>query len=121
MTEQWKQYLRYVCRSGHVYHSREMFDLFLSLIDDGTLDGVRPGFAVNDSWWSVLYSMAKERPDFASEAIAHWVDRTVVIWRTSEADADSRSSLSHLLDVGNGEHVIEMAGKAPLSYFPVKK
>jgi hypothetical protein len=117
MTEQWKQYLRYVCRSGHVYHSREMFDLFLSLIDDGTLDGIRPGFAVNDSWWSTLYSMAKERPDLASEAIAHWVDRIVAIWRAPEADTSTRPSLSDLMDrSGNGEHVIEMAGKAPNSY-----
>jgi hypothetical protein len=57
--EPWTSYLRYVCRNGEVYHSREMFDLFLSLIDEGILDGLRPGFAVNDDWWSVLYSMAQ--------------------------------------------------------------
>jgi hypothetical protein len=117
MTKQWKQYLRHVCRSGQIYHSREMFDLFLSLIDDGTLDGVRPGFAVNDSWWTVLYSTAKERPDLASEAIAHWFDRAVTLWRGLGDDGSARPSLSGFVELsGNGEHVIEMAGKAPLSY-----
>ena len=76
--EVWSSYLRAVCRLGEVFHSRRMFDLFLSLIDDGTLEGLRPGFAINDDWWSVLYSVTEKRPDFACEAIAHWFDRIIM-------------------------------------------
>ena len=62
-----------------VYHGREMFDLFLSLIDEGVLDGLRPGFAVNDNWWSVLYSMAQSRPELVCETIGHWFDRAASV------------------------------------------
>jgi hypothetical protein len=79
--EPWPLYLRHVCRTGNVFHSREMFDLFLSLIDDGTLDGARPGFAVNDDWWSLLYSMSEKRPDLTCEAVGHWLGRRISRWR----------------------------------------
>ena len=73
--EPWKWYLWHIYRAGAVFHSREMFELFLSHIDDGTLDGARPGLAVNDGWWSLLWrSSAHKRPDLAAEA--YW--RTVV-------------------------------------------
>jgi hypothetical protein len=122
--QKWSDYLRHICRTGDVYHTREMFDLFLSLIDDGTLDSVRPGFAVNDSWWTVLYSMASEKPDMASEAIGHWLDRMVSAWQgaADKAVEDmSTSSLTQSLQTaldrsGNGAHVIYMAAKSSSSY-----
>jgi hypothetical protein len=123
MSDRWTGYLRRVFRSGQAYHSREMFDLFLTLIDDGTLDGVRPGFAMNDDWWTVLYSVAKERPDLASEAIGHWLDRAVETWHhppdgltTDKSTTGSNELWRHLDRSGNGRHVIEMAGKAPLAF-----
>src|SRR5262249_32131414 len=76
----WRQYLQYVCRGGDVFHGRELVDLFLSLIRDGTLDGTSPGFAVNDNWWSTLYSMGDEAPALAAEAIAAWLDRRIEAW-----------------------------------------
>ncbi|HWM89563.1 MAG TPA: hypothetical protein VN493_02225 [Thermoanaerobaculia bacterium] len=123
--EPWSHYLRYVCRIGYVYFSREMFDLFLSLIDDGTLDGVRPGFAVNDDWWSVLYSMAQERPELACEAIGQWFDRALVRWRLGQMEepdsVDDDTSLDRSLSAylnrsGKGVSVIRDAAKNPLSY-----
>ena len=63
---------------GDAYHSREMMDLFLDLIDDGTLDGAR-GFGMNGDWWGLLYQMARTRPDYCSEAIGHWLDRQYVL------------------------------------------
>ncbi len=93
-TETWRNYLRHVCRGGGVYHSQAMFDLFIDLIDDGTLDGVRPGFAVNDDWWMVLYSMSKDKPEYACKAIGHWFDRVVVLWDHS----DNGSSLRDRFD-----------------------
>lgn len=78
--ETWRNYVRFICRTGDVFHSREMFDLFLSLIRDGILDGARPGFAVNDNWWSILYSMADKAPAMAAEAITAWLDRKLEVW-----------------------------------------
>lgn len=109
----WNDYLRHICRTGDVFGSRPMFDLFLSLIDTGVLDGLRPGFAVNDSWWSVLYEMAQKRPELASEAIAHWLRRSAATWRAS----DRKEYLWHHIDQsGGGDHVIRDAAKVPLAY-----
>ncbi|MBK7780585.1 MAG: ATP-binding protein [Ardenticatenia bacterium] len=83
-TEPWKQRLRAIMTKCEVYHSRDMMDLFLRLIDDGSLDGARPEFAVNDDWWSVLHSMARDQPDMAAEAIAHWIDRQLQLWQSDE-------------------------------------
>ncbi|MCB1739435.1 MAG: hypothetical protein KDK91_03640 [Gammaproteobacteria bacterium] len=69
----WRRYLQFVCQTGEVFHSREMFDLFLSLIRDGNLDGVRP-------WWNTLYSASDKAPDMAAEAIAAWLDRKLMLW-----------------------------------------
>jgi hypothetical protein len=82
--EAWRKYLQYICRTGNIFHSREIFDLFLSLVRDGTLDGTRPGFAVNDNWWSGLYSVADKKPALGSEAIAAWFDRKLISLRERE-------------------------------------
>lgn len=87
--EAWQRYLQYVCRTGHVFNSREMFGLFLSLIRDGTLDGTRPGFAVNDNWWSGLYLMAEKAPAMAAEAITAWLDRKLETWYQTHPESQS--------------------------------
>ena len=111
--------MRYVFRTGHVFHSRELFDLFLSLIDDGTMDDNRPGLAVNDNWWHVLYSVAKESPQMACEAIARWFDRALSKWRLDQQEQGeaAESDLSEYLDrSGDGRLVIYDAAKSPLGY-----
>ena len=123
-TDEWNQYLRYVCRHGDAFHSREVFDLFLSLIEDGTLDDARPGIASNDSWWSMLYSLANDRPDLASEAIARWLDRALATWKlardkmtVADEEAQPESRLwNHLDHGGNGTHVILDAAKDHRSF-----
>lgn len=121
-SERWNQYLRHVCRFGSVYHSREMFDLFLSLIDDGTVEGLRPGFAVNDTWWTTLYSAADNRPDLASEVIGRWFDRTIADWESKESAVTQNAenpgvSLRALLNQGGeGAQVVHMVAKSPLSF-----
>jgi hypothetical protein len=69
-----------------------MFDLFLSLIDDGTLDGACPGIAVNDDWWSMLHSIGDKRPDLACEAIGRWFDRALVTWRRTDHGASESTN-----------------------------
>ncbi|MGB8769846.1 MAG: hypothetical protein WCC92_09540 [Candidatus Korobacteraceae bacterium] len=123
-SERWNQYLRHVCRSGSAFHSRDMFNWFLSLIDDGTLDGARPGIAINDDWWGILYSMSEKRPDLTCEAIAHWFDRRIAEWRSSREIADIssdqgeawRSLKDKFQSRGHHGYVISQATKAPLSY-----
>lgn len=135
----WRQCLQYVCRTGDVFRSRELFDLFLSLIRDGTLDGTRPGFAVNDNWWSTLHSMGDKAPAMAAEAIAVWLDRKLQLWdqmhsaptldgqqsQSGEVDEkeddieepDPAASLWQHLDADGGDHgVIVKAADASLAF-----
>jgi hypothetical protein len=115
----WNQYLRFVCRNGQVFYSREMFEFFLALINDGTLDDLRPGFAVNDDWWSVLYSVAHEQPELACQVIGHWFDRTIIRWKSEDGLGGARPSIDQLsrrLNTGSGGNIIQSAAQSTLSY-----
>lgn len=120
--ERWNVYLRHVCRFGHVYQSPKIFAFFLSLIDDGTLDDVRPGVAMNDNWWTVLFSVADKRPDLACEAIGHWFDRVLAQWREEQSQGATAGNIesgglrAHLDRTGHSVHVLKMAAKSPLDY-----
>lgn len=107
-----KEHLLSVMSRGSAHHSREMIDLFLGLIDDGTLDDTR-GFGLNGDWWLVLYQMSTARPDYCSEAIGCWFDRQHMLADHDEArgfDDVSRWSQS-------SEHVIGSAASgAPLAF-----
>jgi hypothetical protein len=70
----WNVWLISLMAFGDVHHSREMFDIFLQMVDDGIFDGAKIPGASNSDWWHLLYASAEERPDFTSEAIAHWLD-----------------------------------------------
>lgn len=120
----WKQYFLHICRFGDVYHSPEMFNLFLSLIDDGTLDEARPCLAINDDWWSMLYSMAEKKPELACEAIGRWFDRVLSILKSknrkdaiAEGEEPIDANLVQALDEdGDGARIILDAAKSARSY-----
>ena len=76
------------------HHSREMMDLFLELVDDGTLDEAR-GLGMNGDWWLVLYGMSTEKPDYCAEAIGHWLDRQhQIAARRKDRDGSPGASLA---------------------------
>jgi hypothetical protein len=110
--ETWRRYLQYICRNGHVFHSPEMFDLFLSLIRDGTLDGTRPGFAVNDDWWSGLYSMSEKAPAMTARTIAVWFDRKLETWNQAHPGSESRHNQIEPQD----KEDVESEGPNPAAY-----
>ncbi|MCH7727078.1 MAG: hypothetical protein IH991_11425 [Planctomycetes bacterium] len=71
--DDWNKRLRYVMSWGWSHHSREMFDLFLDLIRDGTLDEERTEH--RREWWTMLHEMSDKAPEYASEAVGCWMDR----------------------------------------------
>jgi hypothetical protein len=62
----WRERLQNVVGFGDCYHSREMFDLLLSLLGEGSLDA--------SFRWSSLHDMPKQKPEWAAELIAHHLD-----------------------------------------------
>ena len=114
-TGHWPQRLRYVMEWADHEKSRRFFELFLRLIDDGTLDEVRDRFASNGTFWSMLYGMAKARPAWVPEVIAHWLRRRVALIRqqpTAEGGKPNWHDLFNHDDFGS-EHFHDAATKAP--------
>jgi hypothetical protein len=104
----WSQRLRGLFRYGHAHQSREMQELFLHLLDDGTFDD--GGDEQRRDIWDSLRDAVEPAPAFVVEAIAHWLDRQIKI--AAEAGDDSILERRHYGQ--SVEHVIlEAAKKEP--------
>ena len=98
------------------HHSREMMDFFLELVDAGTLDGAR-GFAMNDDWWSILYTMSTEKPDYCAEAIGHWLDRQYKLAsRHRDQDGSYAGDLPDQRSQSSKHVISSSASGAPLAF-----
>jgi hypothetical protein len=69
---EWTRRLVYLAQWAELGSGRRFFDLFLLLIDQGILDEARGPIAVNSDFWSLIYSLPGERPDWACEVIGHY-------------------------------------------------
>jgi len=82
----WKEKLRYLMEWANHENSRRFFELFLQLIDNGTLDQARDSLAMNGTFWSMLYGLAKARPDWIPEVAAHWLRRRLAVVQQAQSD-----------------------------------
>lgn len=114
--DRWNDRLRYIMEwaGGHLGKSRRIFDLFLQLLDDGTLDKARGPIASNSTFWSILYSLAKDQPAWYAEVAAHWLDRQVAIAQISVLEGEKPSL--RLDDQFGGDNLIKCATAAPQSF-----
>ena len=88
---QWPQRLRYVVRWAGRVESRRFFELFLSLIDDGTLDDARPLGATGETFWNVASRLVDNRLDWVPEVLAHWLRRRFsIVQETREKEGSLR-------------------------------
>ena len=76
---QWSVWLRNFMQWAELHKSRRFFDLFLRLVDNGTLDEARGPIAENSTFWNMLYRLEKDRPDWLSEVVAHRIRRRLVV------------------------------------------
>ena len=70
----WPQRLCQVMEWADHANSRRFFDLFLRLIDDGTLDNARSS-TNNRSFWRRVYGFGEKQPEWIPEVLAHWLLR----------------------------------------------
>ena len=101
----WPDRLRHAMARGEVYHSQEMRQLFLALIEDGTLDEARPGVAVNDDWWSLLYRMSTAAPSFTAEVLG------ALVRPTGRAGPARRAAMIPSTACGTANPVAALSGK----------
>ena len=83
----WPQRLTFVMQSAQLEHSRRFFELFLKLIDNGTLDNFRSPFASNGIFWSKLANLGTQRPIWIAEVMAQWLYRRLSIVSKTRDDA----------------------------------
>ena len=76
------QQLSFFMEWAKLHTSRRLFDLFLRLVDNGTLGGPPTG---NNSFWSMLHNLVENRPEWIPEVIAcHLRWRLAVIRATNK-------------------------------------
>ena len=71
----WTQLFQSVMQFADLANSRRFFELFLRLIDDGTIDGD----SRDSTFWYNLHSLKNERADWIPEALSHWLLRRLSI------------------------------------------
>lgn len=75
----WHQRLLWFMQLVDLNGSRQMFHLFLDLIEDGTLDEARGVIAANSTFWSLLYRVAERSPESVCEIVAAWLRRQLYL------------------------------------------
>ena len=79
---EWASRLRSLMGRADLHTSRRFFDLFLRLVDNGTLDEVQ----APNTFWSRLRALGKKRPDWIPEVLAHRFRRRLAVVRADGGD-----------------------------------
>ncbi len=108
----WNDRLRFIMQWADLGDSRRFFELFLRLLDDGTLDEARGPIAVNSTFWSLLHGLDEKQPIWCAEAAAHWLNRKIAIAIASAAEG----SLPDLEDQFGVDNVLQSARGAPQEF-----
>ena len=76
---QWSVWLRNFMQRAELHKSRRFFDLFLHLMDNGTLDEARGPIAANNTFWPMLYELSENCPEWIPEVLAHRLRRRLAV------------------------------------------
>jgi hypothetical protein len=111
---EWPARLRFVMEWADHDASRRFLDLFLRLIDNGTLDAARGPIAVNSTFWSMLHGIGEIQPTWAAEIVAHWFRRRLNVAREAGDDLRRRALLGY--DHSLAEILKESSERAPQEF-----
>ena len=92
---EWARRLRFLMEWADHHTSRRFFDLFLHLVDNGTLDEARGPIVENSTFWSMLRDLGKNRPEWVPEVLAHRLRRRLVIIRDAGKDVRNGELLGY--------------------------
>ena len=112
--DQWSVWLRNFMHRAEFHKSRRFFDLFLHLMDNGTLDEARGPIAANNTFWPMLYGLSENCPEWIPEVLAHRLRRRLAVMHTVG------ETLGRWELLGYDDLVVEMAERsatqAPAAY-----
>lgn len=109
----WRQRLVWFMQLVHLNGSREMFDLFLELVKDGTLDEARGPIAANSTFWNLLYEISDKNPARVCEIVAAWLNRQ---WQLAQESQTDDQRISSRGDAFADEPITRAANGAPSDY-----
>ena len=92
---QWSVWLRNFMQWAELHKSRRFFDLFLHLVDNGTLDEARGPIAENSTFWSMLRRLEKNRLEWIPEVLAHRLQRRFAVIHDSGQNLGGRELLGY--------------------------
>ena len=92
---QWMVRLRGFMQRARFQSSRRLFDLFLRLVDDGTLDDARIPLAENTTFWSMIYPPSRAGPELFAEVLAHRLRRRLAVIQAGGETPGRRELLGH--------------------------
>jgi hypothetical protein len=75
VSEAWRDRLNLIIQGAQLSTERRFFDFFLRLIQEGILDQTQGTINYSRDFWMQIYSLPKERPDWACEAISCYLNR----------------------------------------------
>ena len=92
---QWSVWLRNFMQWAELHKSHRFLDLFLHLVDNGTLDEARGPIAENSTFWSMLRRLEKNRLEWIPEVLAHRLQRRFAVIRDSNQNLGGRELLGY--------------------------
>ena len=92
---EWSVRLRNFMEWAKHYTSRRHFDLFLHLLDNGTLDEARGPIATNSTFWHLLHGLDKSHPDWVPEVLAHRLQRRLAVIQAAGEKPGRRELLGY--------------------------
>ena len=111
---EWTPRLRSLMEWADLHTNRRFFDLILHLVDNGTLDETRESIAVNDTFWSMLYPLGKNRPEWIPEVLAHWLRRRFAVIRVADGEFRARELIGY--DRSAAMLISKSAERAPAAF-----
>jgi hypothetical protein len=85
--EKWTVRLRWIMEWADLSTDRQFFELFLHLLEDGTLDAARRPIAVNSTFWNIPYGLGQDKPEWIPEVVAQWLRRRLIVAQGSKEPA----------------------------------
>ena len=108
--QEWTLRLRSIMNWANLHTSRRFFDLFLYLVDNGTLDETQGP----NTFWSGIHALGQNRPEWIPEVTAHRLRRRLSVIRAAGTDPRSQEFIGY--DQSATEMFNESAKRAPAAF-----
>lgn len=96
----WIAPLLWIVQHADLGTSRALFEILIQLIDQGAFDG---STQIPESFWTLIYSLPNQQPEWACEAIGHVLNRQIDLMLANEQPNPFTSGVGPLADSHLGD------------------